>query len=99
VDSPSSRFRCIVASCSAQGYARVDGISITGDWADLTTCDAGGGDCLAAVILSEFNQPVTANAVWTNTRTNGSPGDITNVHCQNWTAGTNSFAGNTGPPN
>ena len=96
VDSPSSRFRCTAASCSAQGYARVDGVSIASDWADLTTCEAGDGECLAADIQSEFNQPVISNAVWTNTRTNGSPGGITNVHCQNWTVGTNLFAGNTG---
>lgn len=100
VDSPSSRFRCTAAGCSAQGYALVTGDLIASDWSDLTTCEAGpDGECLAtALVLSEFNQPVTANAAWTNTRTDGSPGGITNVHCQNWTVGTNLFIGNTGFP-
>lgn len=97
VDSPSTRFRCTAASCSAQGYARVDGVSLASDWADLTTCDPDTGDCLAALlILSEFNQPVTSNPTWTNTRTDGTAGGATNVHCQNWTVGTNLFTGNTG---
>ncbi|MEZ4563262.1 MAG: hypothetical protein R2853_11040 [Thermomicrobiales bacterium] len=78
------------------GYARVDGVSLASDWADLTTCDPDTGDCLAALlILSEFNQPVTSNP-WTNTRTDGTAGGATNVHCQNWTVGTNLFTGNTG---
>lgn len=99
VDSPSSRFRCTAASCSAQGYERVDGVSLASDWTDLTTCSASTGDCLAAaLVLSEFNQPITSNPAWTNTRTDGSPGGITNVHCQNWTAGSNTEIGNTGFP-
>lgn len=98
VDSPSSRFRCTAASCSAQGYALVDGVSIASDWADLTTCDGIAGACLEALlVLSEFNQPVV-NAAWTNTKTDGSPGGTTNVHCQNWTVGNNLFTGNTGFP-
>jgi hypothetical protein len=95
VDSPSSRFRCTAASCSAQGYQRVDGITIANDWVDLTTCDPTTGDCLAApLVLSEFNQPVTTNPTWTNTRTDGASDGA--VNCQNWTVGTNSFLGRAG---
>ncbi|MDQ2654692.1 MAG: hypothetical protein M3Z20_16790 [Chloroflexota bacterium] len=97
-DAPSSRFRCTAASCSAQGYQLVNGVSIASDWTDLTTCEAGPtGECLAAaLVLSECNQPVISNPTWTNTRTNGTPGGVTNEHCQNWTVGTNAFTGNIG---
>lgn len=95
-DSPSTRFRCTAASCSSQGYARVDGVSLASDWSDLTTCDGVNGECLAAVILSEFNQPVTTQPTWSNTRPNGTPTIFTNGTCQNWTKGTNDVIGRIG---
>src|SRR4051812_33658723 len=35
-DSPSTRFRCTQASCSSQGYKRVDDSPIASDWSTLT---------------------------------------------------------------
>ena len=94
-DSPSSRFRCTAASCSAQGYARVDGDLIATDWGELTTCAADQSDCLdAALNLNEFNQPAISNPIWTNTKSSGA--STGTQHCQNWTVGTNSFVGRTG---
>jgi hypothetical protein len=85
--SPATRFRCRAASCSAEGYTRVDGVTIANDWVDLTNCDVRTGACLAAAInVTELNQPL-AVPVWTNTTTSGTMRDAT-VHCQNWTNGT-----------
>jgi hypothetical protein len=92
--SPATRFRCRAASCSAQGYKRVDGVTIANDWEDLTTCDAANGACLdAALNVTELNQFANVG-VWSNTTTSGTVREA-NVHCQNWLAAPSS-GGNAG---
>jgi hypothetical protein len=97
--SPSSRFRCTAASCSAQGYQGVDRTPIASDWADLTTCDPDTDVCLdAAISLDELHQSATTDQTWTNTRTNGVPfGQFSS--CENWSNGTSGVVrGVTGQP-
>jgi len=88
---PSTRFRCRAASCSAEGYRRVDGVTIASNWDDLTTCDEvsnTGTACLdAAINVTELNQLGGGGSVWTNTTTRGTERQFP-AHCQNWTNGT-----------
>jgi len=72
-------------SCSAQGYTRVDGVTIANDWADLTD-----GSLDAAISVDELDQSVNGGA-WSNTATSGTVG--TRGHCQNWTNGTTGTGG------
>jgi hypothetical protein len=89
--SPSSRFRCTEASCSGQGYQRVDETPIASDWSTLTD-----GTLEFAISVTEMNAFLRPNdgGVWTNTLITGEAGPFP-VHCTNWSVG-NSGIGYTG---
>jgi hypothetical protein len=78
VQSPSTHFRCAAATCSTEGYVRVDGVPIATDWADLTD-----GSLAAPIDVSELNQQRLAE-VWTYTLPDGTPGGVGSTNCEEW---------------
>jgi hypothetical protein len=105
--SPSTRFRCTAASCSAEGYVLVDGTTVVAaDWDDLTTCSgtgpggAGTTDCLRhAIDHTEQNASIgSQNNVWSHTETDGAARDADGVHCQGWTTNNAGQSGDFGIP-
>lgn len=106
-DSPSTRFRCTAASCSARGYVLVDGATVVAeDWADLTTCSgsgpggAGTADCIDhAIDHTEANARIDSQEnVWTHTRTDGTAGGTVNGHCLDWSSNDTGQSGDFGVP-
>lgn len=81
--SPVTRFRCTEASCSGQGYQRVDDAPIASDWGTLTD-----GTLEFAISVTELNTYVRPfdSGVWTNTLITGEAGPFP-VHCTNWSVG------------
>jgi hypothetical protein len=71
--SPSTRFRCTQASCSSQGYKRVDDAPIASDWSTLTD-----GTLEFAISVTELNTFVrrSDSTVWTNTTITGTEGQF-----------------------
>jgi hypothetical protein len=105
--SPSTRFRCTQASCSAQGYVLVDGATVVAtDWTDLTTCSGSGPlgpgttDCLDhAIDHTETGSPLgSENNVWTYTNTDGAAGGIGNGNCLDWSTNDSTQSGSGGLP-
>ena len=76
--SPSTRFRCTQVSCSSQGYKRVDNEPIASDWSTLTD-----GTLEHAISVTETNDAVLANGVWTHTTIAGTQSPFIN-NCTDW---------------
>lgn len=93
--SPSNRFRCTSAICSANGYVRVDGEVIAVNWDDLTS-ELTGSELLHPISISELNTEENTE-VWTNTWRTGIP-TVTDPRacCQTWTAAITPFSGEIG---
>ncbi len=79
-DSPSTRFRCTAATCSAQGYQRVDGVTVATNWDTLTD-----GTLDAAISVTEQNTSTDIANTWTHTRPDGTV-ESSDYHCNHWTA-------------
>jgi hypothetical protein len=80
--SPRTRFRCSAATCSREGYARVDGAVIATDWDDLTD-----GALKVPLIITQFGDELRSGdltSTWSHTRTDGSAVESDRT-CQNWT--------------
>ena len=75
----AAMFRCTQASCSSQGYKRVDDEPIASDWSALTD-----GTLERAISVTETNGTVLDNGVWTHTTIAGTQGSPANGHCSNW---------------
>ncbi len=90
--SPSTRFRCTAASCSARGYTLVDGTTVVAtDWADLTD-----GALNHAIDHDEsgalFSGPPSA---WADTTPAGTLFQSSR-DCAQWADGTNGSSGLNG---
>ncbi len=90
--SPRTRFRCTKASCSTEGYVRVDGEVFATDWDDLTD-----GAITVPITITARNQPhfPGLSNVWTHTATDGSA-VASDDHCQDWTSNDNGHQGGQG---
>jgi hypothetical protein len=77
--SPSTRFRCTQASCSSQGYKRVDDEPVASDWSTLTS-----GTLEHAISVTESNGTVGNDGAWTHTTITGTEVGIGVNHCSNW---------------
>lgn len=106
-ESPTTRFRCTAATCSAKGYVLVDGSTVVAeDWDDLTTCSetgpAGSGTagCIDhAINRTEQNVQIDSQEnVWTHTNTDGTSAGADNGHCVNWTSNNHGQSGDFGVP-
>ena len=69
-------------------WVRIDGVKIADDKADLTD-----GTIFSSINQTENGDYVGNTWVWTGTTQSG---DISTGHCNNWTNGTNAYAGNGG---
>lgn len=78
--SPATRFRCTEASCSGQGYTRVDDAPIASDWDALTD-----GTLEFAISVTEQNAYLrpSDSGVWTDTLITGEARPFP-AHCSNW---------------
>jgi hypothetical protein len=88
-EGPATRF----VTQSPGPYWRIDGTQIASNWADLTN-----GSLAAPITINETGAPA-GPAVWTNTKTDGTPGTDTSgasLSCQNWTSNSQLQSGNTG---
>jgi hypothetical protein len=90
--SPVTRFRCTGASCSGQGYQRVDETPIASDWDALTD-----GGLAFAISVTELNTFVRRadSTVWTNTTITGTEGPFPSS-CVGSTWSSPSSIGDTG---
>ena len=87
IASPSTRFRCRAASCSAQGYRRVHAAQtlIATDWVDLTD-----GILLHAINVTEFGEESSGIRGLDEHGTDGIAVrlDMTDlINCTGWTDG------------
>lgn len=86
--SPATRF-----VQSTGPYRRVDGVTVAGNWADLTD-----GTLDAPITVAETGAVFDALDLrsWTHTLANGTAGGVLNANCSNWTSADNGVNGDEG---
>jgi hypothetical protein len=107
-DSPATRFSGRGTAGPYELVANADDggnppPTVAASFADVTTCDAGSGDCLRhAIDRDEFGVAVGTRCVWTGTRTDGfvdttpDPEVFGDRTCRDWNDATNGSTGSTG---